>query len=95
MNDMRNNLEPENHIEMLSQENHYDDSDQLSFDDIPVRPSSLLEEFGQSLTLIKSSKLNLLLVFAPISFLGSQTGKLGEFPCFCFAGLALIPCAER
>ena len=56
---------------------------------------SFREEVSFSFYAMKSSKLNLLLVFAPVAFFGSKTGILGEFQCFCCAGLALIPCAER
>lgn len=58
-------------------------------------PMTFLAEFRLSFLLMKSTRLNLLLGFAPVAFIGSRTGFLGEFLCFCCAGLALIPCAER
>ncbi len=62
---------------------------------LPDGHLSFRHEFLHSIFVIKSSRLNVLLLFAPLAFFGSKTGILGEFQCFCCAGLALIPCAER
>jgi len=56
---------------------------------------SLKDEAVASLKLMTDAKLNVLFVFGPIAFIGASTGLIGEALCFCFAGLALIPCAER
>lgn len=54
-----------------------------------------IDETVASLRLMLDSKLNILLVFGPLAALGSITDAFGEFFTFLFAGLALIPCAER
>ncbi len=70
------------------------DDDQFLVDPPPL-PSCFKDEVRSSITLMKGTKLNYLLVFAPLAVVGSKSGWLGEFQCFCCAGLALIPCAER
>jgi Ca2+/H+ antiporter len=52
-------------------------------------------EAQSSLRLMMTKKLNILLLFGPLAMFGSSTGAFGEFFTFLFAGLALIPCAER
>lgn len=54
-----------------------------------------MKELSISLKIIFNNQLNWLLVFAPIALFGAKTEKLGEAACFLFAGLALIPFAER
>ena len=56
---------------------------------------SLHDEFIASLRLMTDAKLNILLICGPVAFIGSAIGFFGEALCFCLAGLALIPCAER
>lgn len=63
--------------------------------EIPDENPTMKDEVLYSLMLMRDSKLNLLLAFAPLAVFGSRMGILGEFQCFCCAGLALIPCAER
>lgn len=53
--------------------------------------SSIIDEFIHSSKLMLDSKLNLLLIFSPLA----SPSIFGEATSFCFAGLALIPCAER
>lgn len=48
-----------------------------------------------SFRLMMNRKLNILLLFGPLAMFGSSTDAFGEFFTFLFAGLALIPCAER
>ena len=55
----------------------------------------LMKEIGVSLKIVLNNQLNWLLIFAPVALVGASTEKLGEAACFLFAGLALIPCAER
>lgn len=62
---------------------------------IQQSPRNLRSDFLSSFAMMKGTRLNLLLIFAPIAYIGTKSGYLGEFVCFCFAGLALIPCAER
>lgn len=56
---------------------------------------SFTHEAQSSLQLMITKKLNVLLLFGPLAMFGSSTGAFGEFFTFLFAGLALIPCAER
>ena len=63
--------------------------------EIPSENPTIKDEILYSFILMRDSKLNFLLAFAPIAVFGSRMGILGEFQCFCCAGLALIPCAER
>ena len=58
-------------------------------------PMSISEEFLKSLRLMMDAKLNILLICGPLAFIGSFFGIFGEALCFCLAGLALIPMAER
>jgi hypothetical protein len=57
--------------------------------------SSICEELWESGEVLFSSKVTWLLLFGPVALIGDFTGWLSEFVCFCFACLALIPCAER
>jgi hypothetical protein len=56
---------------------------------------SFREELWTSTDLLFQSKLAWLLVLGPIAVVGELTGTLGPASCFVFAGMALIPCAER
>jgi hypothetical protein len=56
---------------------------------------SFQEELWKSTDLLFQSKLTWLLVLGPIAVAGELTGTLGPASCFVFAGMALIPCAER
>mmetsp|Transcript_18102 Transcript_18102/g.25771 ORF Transcript_18102/g.25771 Transcript_18102/m.25771 type:complete len:603 (-) Transcript_18102:201-2009(-) len=58
-------------------------------------PCSLMEEIVTSAELLLSSKINVLLIFAPLALLGDVTGWVAPSLCFVFAAAALIPCAER
>jgi Ca2+:H+ antiporter len=58
-------------------------------------PSNIFQEVKQSGELIFASRLTWLLIAGPVALAGSATEKLPDFLCFAFAGLALIPCAER
>lgn len=57
--------------------------------------SYLSQEALESLRLMTDAKLNILFLCGPFAFIGSAMGIFGEALCFCLAGLALIPCAER
>jgi len=57
--------------------------------------SSICDEFAESARILSNTKLNWLLLFAPLAMVGSHFELIGEAPCFCFSGLALIPFAER
>jgi len=52
-------------------------------------------ELRISAELVFSQKITWLLVFGPLAVMGDYLGVLSESICFVFAGLALIPCAER
>jgi hypothetical protein len=93
MNDTSNALEIENHIELLN--SNFDDDQILMENGTSEVSISFRDEVATSFILMKGTKLNILLIFAPLALIGSKTGVLGEFLCFCCAGLALIPCAER
>lgn len=54
-----------------------------------------INEVMTSFRLILNSKLNILLLCGPLVVMGSAFNVFGEALCFCLAGLALIPCAER
>lgn len=54
-----------------------------------------INEVLSSFRLISNSKLNALLVCGPLVMIGSTFKFFGEALCFCLAGLALVPCAER
>ncbi len=56
--------------------------------------SSIKNEACASIKLMANAKLNLLFVFGPIAVFNSYAG-FSEALTFCFAGMALIPCAER
>lgn len=56
---------------------------------------SQFEDLWISTEIVFGTRLTWLLVFGPISIIADQVGYPGEFACFIFAGLALIPCAER
>mmetsp|Transcript_6992 Transcript_6992/g.10536 ORF Transcript_6992/g.10536 Transcript_6992/m.10536 type:complete len:594 (-) Transcript_6992:813-2594(-) len=56
---------------------------------------SLHDEFMASLRLMADARLNILFICGPFAFVGGAMGLFGEALCFCLAGLALIPCAER
>jgi hypothetical protein len=56
---------------------------------------SFQEELWTSTDLLFQSKLTWLLVLGPIAVVGELTETLGPASCFVFAGMALIPCAER
>jgi Ca2+/H+ antiporter len=56
---------------------------------------SFQEELWTSTDLLFQSKLTWLLVLGPIAVVGELTETLGPASCFMFAGMALIPCAER
>jgi hypothetical protein len=56
---------------------------------------SFREELWTSTDLLFQSKLTWLLVLGPIAVVGELTDTLGPASCFIFAGMALIPCAER
>ena len=53
------------------------------------------QELWDSGEALFSSRVTWLLLFGPVALIGDFTGWLSEFVCFCFAALALIPCAER
>lgn len=57
--------------------------------------SYLSQDALASLRLMADAKLNILFLCGPLAFIGSAMGIFGEALCFCLAGLALIPCAER
>ena len=76
-------------------DDHFDDDQFLGLDGHPPSHSCFQDEARASFILMKGTKLNLLLIFAPMALIGSKSGLIGEFLCFCCAGLALIPCAER
>jgi hypothetical protein len=72
------------------------DSEMLLEDSSGNNPKlSFTEEFRISLRLMKDSRINILLIGAPIAYIGAKSGYLGEFLCFCLSGIALIPLAER
>eukprot|EP00555_Chaetoceros_dichaeta_P005978 CAMPEP_0198268278 /NCGR_PEP_ID=MMETSP1447-20131203/36497_1 /TAXON_ID=420782 /ORGANISM="Chaetoceros dichaeta, Strain CCMP1751" /LENGTH=601 /DNA_ID=CAMNT_0043959231 /DNA_START=46 /DNA_END=1851 /DNA_ORIENTATION=- len=85
----------------VSQLNGIDDSINLRSTDVNSRAVKLLhfstiwDEFAESARILSNTKLNWLLLFAPLAMVGSHFELIGEAPCFCFAGLALIPFAER
>jgi len=85
----------------VSQLNGIDDSINLRSTDVNSRSVKLLhfstiwDEFAESARILSNTKLNWLLLFAPLAMVGSHFELIGEAPCFCFAGLALIPFAER
>ena len=54
-----------------------------------------LQELWNSTDFIFQSKLTWLLIFGPVALVGSANGWLGEAACFCFSGIAIVPCAER
>lgn len=57
---------------------------------------SLRDEIWSSMdSMFSSNRLTVLLVLGPVALVGRSLGALGEPACFAFAGLALIPCAER
>jgi hypothetical protein len=56
---------------------------------------SFQEEVWTSTDLLFQSRLTWLLILGPIAVVGQFTGTLGPATCFIFAGMALIPCAER
>jgi hypothetical protein len=56
---------------------------------------SFQEELWTSTDLLFQSKLTWLLVLGPIAVVGELSETLGPASCFIFAGMALIPCAER
>ncbi len=56
--------------------------------------NSIRQEVLTSTELIFRSRLTWLLVFGPIAIIG-KAGVFGESACFIFAGLTLIPLAER
>lgn len=57
--------------------------------------NATINEILTSLRLILNSKLNVLLVCGPLVVMGSTFKIFGEALCFCLAGLALVPLAER
>jgi len=57
--------------------------------------STIWDEFLASARIVFNTKLNWLLLFAPLVIIGSRLKLIGEAPSFCFSGLALIPFAER
>ena len=57
--------------------------------------ASLWDELLASTDVLFQGKLTFLLVLGPVAVLGDATGLLGKAACFAFAGIALIPCAER
>lgn len=66
----------------------------VSFSRTPPKcdvPNEILTSLG----LILDSKLNILFVCGPLAVIGNASGIFGEALCFCLAGIALIPCAER
>lgn len=100
MNGCKNELEMVKPVELFKKDPEIG-VDDLMFDlntplpSIQDSPKRIQNDFLSSLVMMKGTKLNLLLIFAPIAYIGTKSGYLGEFICFCFAGLALIPCAER
>jgi hypothetical protein len=56
---------------------------------------SLAQELWASTEYIFQSQLTWLLILGPIAIVGDSLGILGEATRFAFAGIALIPCAER
>jgi hypothetical protein len=56
---------------------------------------SIKEEIVASAEILFSSKITILLLFAPIALVGDATSWIAPSLCFVFAAGALIPCAER
>lgn len=55
----------------------------------------LCSELGRSTEVIFRTKLIWMLALGPLAILADFSGMVSDTVCFCFAGLALIPCAER
>ena len=55
----------------------------------------LLDEMNQSKFHLFNTRITWLLLFGPLAIIGSWTGAVKEDMLFLFAGIALIPCAER
>lgn len=56
---------------------------------------SIMEEIVASAEILFSSKITILLLFAPLALVGDATSWIAPSLCFVFAAGALIPCAER
>mmetsp|Transcript_23637 Transcript_23637/g.27331 ORF Transcript_23637/g.27331 Transcript_23637/m.27331 type:complete len:628 (-) Transcript_23637:368-2251(-) len=96
--DMNNNSNIDVEIDMDEEIEACDEYLRSSGKTSPNHYYNFRDEFVASFVLMKGTKLNTLLIFAPLAFWGSYTASFGdftEFICFCSAGLALIPCAER
>ena len=55
----------------------------------------LCSELGGSTEVVFRTKLVWMLALGPVAVLADFSGIVSETLCFCLAGLALIPCAER
>lgn len=57
--------------------------------------TTVLAELGASTEVVFRSKLTWMLALGPLAVFADFSGFVSESVCFCLAGLALIPCAER
>jgi len=65
---------------------------------IPIRSNwicGFIDELWTSTDLVFQGRSTILLALGPLAVLGEATGILPLPACFAFAGIALIPCAER
>lgn len=62
---------------------------------IEIKTSLWTEVVASTDIIFQKSRLNWLLLLGPLAVVGDAMGFLGEALCFCCAGAALIPCAER
>ena len=60
-----------------------------------VYTAGLLSELGVSTEVVFRTPLITMLALGPAAVLADYSGGVSETLCFCLAGLALIPCAER
>lgn len=67
----------------------------ISFPRVQSQYEPTKNEILTSFRLILNSKLNAFLICGPLVVFGTAFSLFGEALCFCLAGLALIPCAER
>eukprot|EP00977_Amphora_coffeiformis_P021115 scaffold8828_cov204-Amphora_coffeaeformis.AAC.36 len=57
--------------------------------------AGVCSELGASTEVVFRTKLVWMLALGPVAVLADFSGIVSETFCFCLAGLALIPCAER
>ena len=57
--------------------------------------TGLLSELGASTEPVFRTRLTWMLALGPLAVVADFSGLASQTLCFCLAGLALIPCAER